>query len=65
MKRLSVLVLLSAALGTMAPARTLAAQAAATEAVDSAAIDWWLRDAAADSVRGIGVQRAYRELLAG
>jgi subtilisin family serine protease len=65
MKRLSVLVLLSAALGTMAPARTLAAQATATEVADSAAINWWLLDAAADSVRGIGVQRAYSDLLAG
>ena len=48
----------------MAPARTLAAQAAA-EAADSAAINWWLLDPATDSVRGIGVQRAYRDLLAG
>jgi subtilisin family serine protease len=27
--------------------------------------DWWLLDAAADRVHGIGVERAYRELLAG
>jgi subtilisin family serine protease len=64
MKRLPALALLCAALGTMAPARTLAAQAAA-EAADSAAINWWLLDPATDSVRGIGVQRAYRDLLAG
>jgi subtilisin family serine protease len=65
MKRLPVLVLLSAALGTIAPARTLAAQGAAAETADSAAINWWLLDPAADSVRGIGVQRAYADLLAG
>jgi subtilisin family serine protease len=41
------------------------ASARAAVVLTSAPDNWWLLDKAADGVRGIGAERAYRELLAG
>lgn len=52
--------ILLALLGMLAPAGSLAAQAA-----DTSALNWWLLDGTTDGVPGISAERAYRELLAG
>lgn len=47
------------------PVTRPAVETPAPVALDSAPVAWWLQDEASARVRGIGVERAYRELLAG
>jgi subtilisin family serine protease len=74
------LVVIALVVGACAPAQTAPAPSAAPSArqaaeaptaraaavaLTTAPEDWWLLDAATDGVHGVGVERAYRELLAG
>jgi subtilisin family serine protease len=54
-----------AAAPSTAPRTEAARPAPAAPVLTSAPDGWWLMDKATDGVRGIGVERAYRELLAG
>jgi len=62
---------LALALALAAPAPALLAQTTPAQADATAAnpleppVNWWLLDPQSDNVRGIGAERAYRELLAG
>jgi subtilisin family serine protease len=79
MKHLSFVAAAALMLGACAPAQPAAApspvpasrqatpppRTTAPVALTSAPDDWWRLDAQSDGVRGVGVERAYRELLAG